>query len=90
MQNAEPADEKDYATLNDWLWNLDEGGRGFLHDESLKGPDYDASTKDLYEEPKDLIPLAPRPGERDPFTRFLMGPALKYLNDKCLYRLRVG
>lgn len=89
LQQIDPADERDLNTLNEWLWDREDGGRAFLHDDSVKGPEYDASTKDLYEEAKDLIPLAPRPGEKDAFTRFLMGPLLEFLNDKFLYRLRV-
>ncbi|CAF9907535.1 MAG: hypothetical protein HETSPECPRED_007158 [Heterodermia speciosa] len=88
LQQIDPADERDLNTLNEWLWDREDGGRAFLHDDSVKGPEYDASTKDLYEEAKDLIPLAPRPGEKDAFTRFLMGPLLEFLNDKFLYRLR--
>ena len=85
----DPVNDKDLENLTDWLWYRDDGGLGFLYDEETKGILPDTSTKDLYEDPEDLISLAPRPGEKDDFTELFMGSMLKYLHDKFLYKLRV-
>ena len=89
VQRLDHVHERDLSTLYDWLWYRDDGGLGFLNDDR-KGTAPDTSTKDLYEERKDLISLRDRPGFKDDFTELLTGRILKFLNDKVLFKLRVS
>ena len=91
LQRIDIPHKLDLDHLQTWMWDMEDGGNFPFVDTPKDITHNDVSTKDIYsKDTKDLVPLGVLPGEKDDFTNLFTGRVLKWLNDKFLYKIRVG
>ena len=69
-QRIDVVNDKDLENLHDRLWFKYFTGRGFLYDDQTQEAGRETSNKNIHEDAKELISLAPRPREQDDSTKF--------------------